>query len=255
MPFSTTGMKRTKWIMGMPITVVVLDEAADEDALQEVFEYFAYVDQTFSTYKVDSEISKINRKEIEKKYWGEDMKTVFDLADKTKKETGGYFDIVTPEKTFDPSGLVKGWAIYNAAEILAKKGYKNFYVNAGGDIEARGKNKDGKNWSVGIRNPFANDRNNIVKTVFISDRGLATSGTYERGQHIYNPRTGRAPLLDISSITVIGPNVFEADRFATAAFAMGKDGINFIEQLSGFEGYTIDANGIATMTSGFEKYC
>ena len=55
-------------------------------------------------------------------------------------------------------------------------------------------------------------------------------------------------------MTVIGPNVYEADRFATPAFAMGKKGIDFVENLPGLEGYMVDKDGIATMTSGFEKY-
>jgi thiamine biosynthesis lipoprotein ApbE len=59
---------------------------------------------------------------------------------------------------------------------------------------------------------------------------------------------------DVVSLTVIGPNVYEADRFATAAFAMGKKGIYFIEQLPGFEGYMIDTSAQATYTSGFERY-
>ena len=127
-------------------------------------------------------------------------------------------------------------------------------MDAGGDIEARGKNSKGEAWSVGIRNPFSRDKNQIVKTVFIIDCGMATSGTYLRGQHIYNPHIGHAPLCDVVSITVIGPNVYEADRFATAVFAMGSDGINFIEKLPGFEGYSIDARGIGTETSGFKKF-
>ena len=83
---------------------------------------------------------------------------------------------------------------------------------------------------------------------------MATSGTYIRGQHIYNPHNRVQTFDDIVSLTVIGPNIYEADRFATAAFAMGKSGIDFIESLPGFEGYIIDSNGIATMTSGFENY-
>jgi thiamine biosynthesis lipoprotein len=251
-------MKQTKWIMGMPITVFITDkfvtEKDKEDALKEVFDYFTYVDKTFSTYKEDSEISRINRKEIKENEYSEDMKIVFRLSEKTRQETDGYFNIITPEGPYDPSGLVKGWSIYNAANILSKLGYKNFYVDAGGDIEVRGKNSKDKIWSVGIRDPFSDDKNQIVKTVFITDCGMATSGAYIRGQHIYNPHFGRAPLCELASITVIGPNVYEADRFATAAFAMGLLGINFIERLDGFEGYSIDPNGIATMTTGFEKF-
>ena len=92
-----------------------------------------------------------------------------------------------------------------------------------------------------------------MKTVFLSDLGIATSGTYIRGDHIYDPHTGRT-TDDIISLTVVGPNVCEADRFATGAYAMGEKGIQFIEERAGLEGYMIDKNGMATMTSGFSKY-
>src|ERR1035437_5395522 len=207
------NMKQTKWIMGMPITVFIADhsatEKAKESALKEVFDYFTYVDKTFSTYKEESEISRINRKEIKENEYSDDMKIVFALSEKTRLETNGYFNIVTPEGLYDPSGLVKGWSIYNAANIISKLGYKNFYVDAGGDIEARGKNSNDKIWSVGIRDPFSDDKNQIVKTVFITNCGMATSGTYIRGQHIYNPHIGRVPLRELASITVIGPNIYE----------------------------------------------
>ena len=68
-----------------------------------------------------------------------------------------------------------------------------------------------------------------------------------------NPKT-KVAAAEIASISVIGPNVYEADRFATAAFAMGEKGIEFIEGLKGFEGYMIKNNQIAVMTSGFKKY-
>ena len=152
----------------------------------------------------------------------------------------------------DPSGLVKGWAIQKASNILTEKGFKNFYVEAGGDIQVQGNNADNKPWNVGIKNPF--NQKEIVKVVYLHNQGMATSGTYIRGQHIYNPFKANELLNNIVSLTVIGPNVYEADRFATAAFAMGKEGINFIESLKGFEGYMINKEGLATMTSGFDKY-
>ena len=93
-----------------------------------------------------------------------------------------------------------------------------------------------------------------MKVLAVTDKGIATSGTAIRGQHIYDPHHPDTPLQDIVSLTVIGPNVYEADRFATAAFAMGKRGIYFIERLPGFEGYMIDASARATFTSGFERY-
>jgi thiamine biosynthesis lipoprotein len=134
---------------------------------------------------------------------------------------------------------------------LKDAGFTNFYIDAGGDIEVAG-NKDGEPWRSGIRNPF--NRKENVKVLAVTDKGIATSGTAIRGQHIYNPQNPDTLLQDIVSLTVIGPNVYEADRFATAAFAMGRRGIYFIEQLPAFEGYMIDASARATFTSGFERY-
>ena len=237
--------------MGMPITVEIVDPAKAED-LEEVFEYFNEVDQRFSTYKEGSEIMQINRGEIAEHEYSPEMNEVFALAEKTKKETSGYFDMVGPGGQRDPSGIVKGWAIRNAANYLVAKKYKNFFVDAGGDIQSRGVSADGTPWSVGIRNPF--NREQIVKVVYPNGAGIATSGSYIRGHHIYNPLVHEDKLGDVVSLTVIAPDVLEADRLATAAFAMGTRGIHFIESHPACEGYSIDAKGIATMTSGFEQY-
>jgi len=237
--------------MGMPITVEIVDPAATAAALDRVFDYFNYVDRKFSMYKDDSEISAINRRELSVAAASADMRAVFALAEQTRQETDGYFDIERGGR-YDPSGLVKGWAIFHAAEILSADGFENFYVDAGGDIQAVGHNSRGQDWRVGIRSPF--NSTEIVKVLAVSNRGVATSGTYVRGQHIYRPQA-EAPLeTDIVSLTVVGPDIYEADRFATAAFAMGAAGIEFIEGLDGFEGYMIDRHGQATLTSGLGRY-
>ncbi len=244
-------MKQTRLLMGMPITVEIVDDSVTEAAINAVYEYFTYVDETFSTYKDSSEITAINKHQVTLDDSSADMRTVFYLAEKTKRETNGYFDIAH-DGYYDPSGLVKGWAIYNAADLLWNKGFQNFYIEAGGDIQTSGKNAQGESWRVGIRNPF--NMEEIVKVLSINDQGVATSGTYIRGQHIYNPKNRNQLITDVLSLTVIGPDIYEADRFATAAFAMGRDGIVFIENLLGFEGYMIDKDGQATFTSGFERY-
>ena len=236
--------------MGMPVVVEIVDINATRTIFDEVFNYLISIDERFSTYKKNSEITLFNEGKINERDLSVDMKEVLALSEKTKKETNGFFDILYNDK-IDPSGLVKGWAIYNASLILRKYNFKNFYIEIAGDIEVAGLNKEGKKWAIGIRNPFKKEEN--VKVVYLSDVGIATSGTYERGKHIYNPKE-KKPADEIMSMTIIGPNIYEADRFATACFAMGKKGIEFIESLSGFEGYMIDHSGIATFTSNFEKY-
>ena len=243
-------MKQTALIMGMPITLEIVDAKVTQDDLDAVFAYFVSVDERFSTYKETSEISQFNRGELLPEAYSDDLKTVLALCEQTKKETRGYFDI-WHNGMYDPSGIVKGWAIQNASQMLKAQRFQHFYVDAGGDMQVSGK-KDGALWRVGIRNPFHRHQN--VKVLALTDRGVATSGTAIRGQHIYDPHYPTMPLVDVVSITVIGPNVYEADRFATAAFAMGKRGIQFIEVLEDFEGYMIDAQARATYTSGFERY-
>ena len=215
-----------------------------------MYGYLAYVDETFSTYKETSEVSRLNRGELREDEYSEDMREILALSEETRRATGGYFNIWRVGAC-DPSGLVKGWAVRNAARILDERGLRNYYLDAGGDLQLAGV-KDGAPWRVGIRNPF--NRAEHVKALSLTDCGVATSGTAIRGQHIYNPHHAGQPITEIVSMTVIGPDVYEADRFATAAFAMGRMGVAFVEGLDGFEGYMIDAQGIATYTSGFERY-
>lgn len=242
-------MERTELIMGMPIKLVA---AHKKDAVHfdDIFDYFRQVDAQFSTYKPTSEISRINAG-LPKKEWSKTMRQVLDLCDQTTVQTNGFFNITRGDKK-DPSGLVKGWAINNAAQKLAAAGAQDFYIDAGGDIQTNGVNAASEPWRIGIRNPFK--REEIVKTVAVSGKAVATSGTYIRGQHVYNPHHPDEPLTEIMSLTVIGPNIYDADRFATAAFAMGRVGITFIDSLPELEGYMIDANGVATMTRGFEEF-
>jgi FAD:protein FMN transferase len=243
-------MKQLQLLMGMPITVEVLDTTATEADIERVFAYFRSIDATFSTYKEESEISRMNRGELAEEECSDAVKTILALSEQTRQETRGYFDI-RHDGIIDPSGIVKGWAIFQAAQMLKEAGFVNYYIDAGGDIQMAGMN-NGNPWRIGIRNPF--NRNENVKVLAITDKGVATSGSAIRGQHIYNPHQQEELIRDIVSLTAIGQNVYEADRFATAAFAMGKRGIYFIEQLVGFEGYMIDSSARATYTSGFERY-
>lgn len=238
--------------MNMPITVEIADPQATEEIFNRIYDYLHYVENKFSVFKPESEISQINAGKISAQDYSDDMKQIFSLAEETRQQTNGYFNIIDRQGKYNPSGIVKGWAIYQSGKILLDAGFKNFYINAGGDIQVQGKNPLGQTWQIGIKNPFNQNQN--IKIVWLSNQGIATSGTYIRGQHIYNPFDAPKPITDIISLTVIGPNIYEADRMATAAFAMGRSGLYFIESLPGFEGYLIDSQGQATLTSHFNDY-
>ena len=167
------------------------------------------------------------------------MRDVLALAARTKRETRGYFEIRRPDGSLDPSGIVKGWAIRNAADLIRSSGVRNFFVEAGGDIQTGGKNA--RRRGLESRHPQSVQRAGDHQGGDAEGRGIATSGTYVRGQHIYDPHRPGRPIEDIVSLTVIGSDVLEADRFATAAFAMGSAGIHFIEEQPDLEGYVVDA--------------
>jgi len=244
-------VRETRLIMGMPITVDVVEDV-DGRAAEAAFQYFNNVDERFSPYKPASELSAMNRGELRGARLSAEMTEVLGLAELTRHETAGYFDIRRPDGLIDPSGLVKGWAIRNAARLVEGLGFRNYCLEAGGDIQCRGHNERGQCWRVGIRSPFSEQE--IIKVLVPGDAGIATSGSYVRGEHIYDPHRATAASGDIAGMTIVGPDAYEADRFATAAFAMGRDGIAFIEASSGLEGYAIDSNHVATMTSGFQRF-
>ncbi len=243
-------MHETRIIMGMPICLAVRDACAHH--LDAVFAEFSAIEAQFSPFRDDSEVSRFNRGEIASEALTPHMREVLDLCEQTKRQTFGYFNITRPGGALDPCGIVKGWAIARAAALLLQMRFENFCIEAGGDIQCHGVNDEGGEWTVGIRNPFAADE--IVKVLTPKGAGVATSGNYIRGAHIYNPHTGQYGSDDIVSLTVIGPDVLEADRYATAAFAMGRQGVGFIERTPGLEAYEINASGIARMTSGLSRY-
>ena len=244
-------MAETRLIMGMPITVDIVDSQAD-DLRAQVFRYFEAVDRNFSTYIETSEVNCINRGEIAIGDVSAAMGEVLSLAEDTRIASDGFFNVLRSDGKLDPSGIVKGWAIGKAAAMIEASGARNFFVEAGGDIQAKGRSEDGSVWRVGVRSPFAD--NEIIKVLRLADAGIATSGAYVRGAHIYDPHDPARKLTEIVSMTVVAKSVVDADRFATAAFAMGADGVYFIEALEGVEAYAVDAQGMATQTTGFGAY-
>jgi FAD:protein FMN transferase len=206
-------MRQVRQIMGMPITLDI-PGCGEEAFFELVFERLHQIDERFSTYKDDSEVSRFRRGEIKEADLSLELKTVIDGCEQAEKDTDGYFSAFYGGQ-FDPSGYVKGWAISQAG-ILIKKRYKTYCISAGGDILA---GSDGnKTWQIGIQDP--QDKSKILDLLSISSGAVATSGNYERGEHIINPKVGR-PANKFLSVTAAGPDIIKADILATAIFASG----------------------------------
>ena len=239
-------MRHVEQVMGTAVSIELADELP-EPALRalvdDVCAWLHEVDARFSTYKDDSEVSLMRRGELTVASCSADLRHVLDACADLWRDTDGYFDAYAGG-ALDPSGYVKGWSVEVASARLAAGGSENHYINAGGDIRVRGHQAAGGPWRVGIRHPWQADKLSWVLAV--TDGAVATSGTYERGAHVLNPRTGQ-PASGLRSVTVVGPSLSLADAYATAALAMGEAGLNWLAKLAadGYESAAVTDDGRA----------
>jgi FAD:protein FMN transferase len=238
--------------MGMAISVDVRDEGIEADVLDAVFAWLQLVDETFSTYRDDSEVSRLGRGELALDECSQHVRAVLAMCDEVHQTSGGYFDPRAGGRgSLDPSGIVKGWAVEHASSMLVDRGATNHCINAGGDVRLRGEPEAGRQWQVGIVHPL--DRRALTTVVAGRDFAVATSGTSERGLHVIDPGAGR-PAADLASVTIVGPELTYTDAYATAALAMGLDAPKWLTTLPAHQAYIIDATGRVWWTDGFARY-
>ena len=214
-----------------------------------MFDSLRSADATFSTYKEDSEISRLNRGELALAEAHPDVRRCSTGAKSSgSRRTATSTCVRRRPDAIDPSGLVKGWAVDRAASILDESGVRNYAVNVAGDMRLRGRAVPEPCWSVGIQHPL--DRNAVAAVVEANDLAVATSGAYARGDHVIDPHTRRPPA-GVLSVTITGPELATADAYATAAFAMGEAGVHWTARLHGYEAMTILADERVLSTPGF----
>jgi len=232
--------------MGTVFSFDIRDPGTWGDALGAAVASLHRVDKVFSTYRADSDISRIRRGELTIEDADPDVAEILDSCAMIEAQTGGYFSAFWDNEV-DPTGLVKGWAIEEASRILIAHGSVNHTVNGGGDVQLAGEAAPGQAWRVGISDPL--DRTRILMVVSGRDFAVATSGIAERGAHIVNPLTG-LPARELASVTVVGRSLALCDAYATAAFAMGPHGLSWVEDLPEHEALFVSADGLITGTVG-----
>jgi thiamine biosynthesis lipoprotein len=234
--------------MGMPIAFDIPNPGGVD--VEAAFDWLRWVDATFSTYRDDSDISRLDRGEITLAECAREVDEVLTRCVALERATGGFFSVRAAGR-LDPSGLVKGWAVAKAAERLVAAGAEHFCINAGGDVVTRGRPAPDRLWRVGIRHPEALD--SLAAVLAIEDLAVATSGAYERGAHILDPHTGTPPT-GMLSVTIVGPDLATADAYATAAFAMGGDGPAWTAGLAGYDAMCITSDRQVLTTAGFARH-
>ena len=240
--------RRVEQVMGMPVSLALRGRHADDrparDAWTEVVALLHEVDRVFSTYRADSAISRLDRGELTVADCPAVVHEVLELAERARHESGGAFDVRRPgpggRRVLDPSGVVKGWAVERAARSLERLRATDFCLSAGGDMVCRTRLAGSPAWQIGVEDPF--DPRRVVAVVPIRDGAIATSGLRHRGTHIVDARTGTTPTR-LASVTVVAADLVAADIDATAAFALGHEGLSWLRRRPGRCGLVIRANG------------
>jgi thiamine biosynthesis lipoprotein len=228
--------------MGFPVSLRVDDEHVPDGLADAVFAWLREVDERFSPFKPGSEVSRLDRGELGADEVSADLDEVLTLCERYRLATGGAFDVWLPGRGLDPCAVVKGWSVQRAGELLTAAGVARFCLNAGGDVVVAG-----GPWRVGVRHPEHADK--LCTVLEITDGAVATSARYERGDHIIDARTGR-PATGLLSLTVVAPTLTEADATATAAFAMGAEGVEWAAGRDGCEVFAVDARRRVLRTEG-----
>jgi thiamine biosynthesis lipoprotein len=247
---SMTGERRrsvhVERVMGTVVSFELRGRGDHPLALGEAVAWLHAVDRRFSTYRADSEVSLFRRGELSGSP-SDDLLEVMAACEAVSAASGGAFDTHLAAG-FDPSGYVKGWSVDRAAAILVAHGCDEWSINAGGDVRVSAPETAPSPWRIGIQHPF--DRAALGTVLHARQLAVATSGRYERGDHIEDPQN-RTAATAVAAVTVCGPALGLADAFATAAFVLGAEGPAWVSGLEGYECWSVLHDGRVVATAGF----
>jgi len=205
-------------------------------------------DAVFSTWDPRSPLSRLRRGDMSDPDTPSSMAEVRAACQAAREASDGWFDPWAMPDGYDPTGLVKGWAVDRALDAIRQAGLPAALVNGGGDLAAFGGPVPGEPWRAGVRHPW---RPSALAAVLEVRGAVATSGSYERGAHLVDPRTGR-PGCRAASATVTGPRLAMADALATALAVGGDAVLAAVDGLPGYAGYLIRPDGTESWTAGIQ---
>jgi FAD:protein FMN transferase len=230
-------------------TVVVFDlyleSTLERDVIDSLVEkacaILHHADDLFSTWKTESAVSRLRRGDATLDDMPEDVVEVLNLCASARDLSQGWFDPWALPGGVDPTGYVKGWAAQRALRVFDHDGIAGAMVNAAGDIATRGRPGVNAPFRIGVTDPGAQGRLACVVDVHAA---IATSGTYERGQHLVDPFSGRSGAR-ASSASVVGPDLGIADALA------GRDFLELLEGVPDYEGLALESDGSWRCTAQF----
>jgi thiamine biosynthesis lipoprotein len=216
---SVAGVRRVERHMGTVISLHAPD--APEDAAGRFFAEIRTLERNLSRFRHDSEVMRLERGELALDDASPQVREVLVRCDVLRSATDGAFDhrpVVDGRQLLDPNAFAKGWIIEQALLHLQFAGVSSYFVNAGGDVVVGAAPPGQSSWRVGITHP--DDPGSVFATADLDRAAIATSGRYERGDHIRSTSSGRDD--ELTSVSVVGPELATADALATAVFASGE---------------------------------
>lgn len=229
-------------------TVVSLDaDGAAPELPAHVEQIFSDADARFSLYRPDSELSRINDGSLSLLDAGPELSEAYALAVDWRSSTEGCFTPSRPDGLLDLNGVVKAIAMRDAGAELAASGLEDWTLVVGGDLLASGRGPDGGPWVTGIVDP--EDRSALLCAIELREprQAIATSGSAERGDHIWSA-TGRSDFLQV---TVVADDILTADVLATAIVAGGERMLRSACERWSIDVLTVDRTGALAATPGF----
>ena len=238
-------------VMGTVVTIDLFDQAGVARGhvapyVAEACRRLRHADEVFSLWKPQSPMSRVRRGELAVADAPSEVGEVLDRCAVLREISDGWFDPWAMPGGVDPTGLVKGWAAQRAMEAVRGSGVAGGMVNAAGDISSFG-SLGATTFRVGIADPA--DPRALACVVELRD-AIATSGTYERGRHLFDPVSG-APGAAVASASVCGVDLATADALATALAVGGAKVLGILEALEGYEALTIGYDATWAWTTGF----
>jgi thiamine biosynthesis lipoprotein len=250
--------RHVEHIMGMPVSVALRGRQAGTvsamDAWQAVIEQLHDVDRVFSTYRAESVICRLDRGELRLDQCPPEVVEIFELGREAEQQSNGAFSIMLPgvdgHRRLDPSGVVKGWAVQRAAQLLLALDDTDFCLSVGGDMVCHTADPERAAWRIGIEHP--RDPTTLIAVVPVRSGAVATSGTAHRGAHLIDPRIGRPPI-GVASVTVIADSLAWADIDATAAYVHGAHAAQWLRSRPVRSALVVWADGTTTPVAGTRR--
>lgn len=209
------------------------------------------IDLRMSHYRADSEMTLVTTGQIAATEASDDIIEVLTTCAELFDESKGVFTIKNPQTgQIDTAGYVKGWAVQGAVDNAADLGAEHLLLGVGGDVAVLGSRLADRPWQIAIADPQVEA--GVAAVVIVSD-AIATSGTSERGFHIWNVRPEDEQNPALLSMTVLGPDLALADAYATIGFAMGFAGLEWVATRGDYEAFAVLADGRRFGTPGLPE--